>query len=401
VELVRVKAAILGAAALAAMLASPAIAVEQTATPKNQITPSPRPSLNTGRGLADFASPLQLTPSPSPGQSPSLDASSHYNETWARLVGKSYGDVILEANRAYDSGDYARAVEINSFALQMPLTKPQASVATMNRGNAFAALGQYDRAMRDLDESVTLDPRNAGGYVNRALVLGKQGDGAAALKDYEEALRIDPKQWQAYYNRARAYLEEGAIDRALADLDAVIEQRPNFLPAFVYRSNIWLQKGEDDKALSDANTAITLEPKSAEARLTRARVYLRARDFANAEKELEAAATEAAASNNPALRSQVNNTLAWFRATATAKKLRNGPQAVKLATEACDASQWKTWQYVDTLAAAYAQAGNFVKAREYAQKVLKFDLPKTDRPAAEQRLKLYRQGKPYRDDFRK
>src|SRR5207248_9150036 len=114
-------------------------------------------------GLAEFALPgvsASASSSPLPSAAPQFRLS----ESWARLIGKSFSDLMLEASRAFESGDYDRAIDITSFALTQNLSKPQASVAAMNRGNAYAAKGDYERAIRDVNESVTLDPTNAGGY---------------------------------------------------------------------------------------------------------------------------------------------------------------------------------------------------------------------------------------------
>jgi membrane associated rhomboid family serine protease len=63
------------------------------------------------------------------------------------------------------------------------------------------------------------------------------------------------------------------------------------------------------------------------------------------------------------------NGLAWTLATDRNSALRNGPEAVKLAEKACERSNWKTAEYVDTLAAAYAEVGRWddaVKAQRRA-----------------------------------
>lgn len=53
------------------------------------------------------------------------------------------------------------------------------------------------------------------------------------------------------------------------------------------------------------------------------------------------------------------NDLAWTLATDRDDKLRDGAEAVKLAENACQNDNWKSSQYVDTLAAAYAEMGRW------------------------------------------
>ena len=56
------------------------------------------------------------------------------------------------------------------------------------------------------------------------------------------------------------------------------------------------------------------------------------------------------------------NWLAWVLATDSEERFRNGAEAVKWATRACEEDGWKTASYIDTLAAAYAEAGRWKKA---------------------------------------
>lgn len=368
------------------------LATSGTATEVTPFSPAPSPSATTAPGLADFASPAATT-SPSPQTSTTEPPQLHLRESWARLVGKSFGDILLEANRAFDSADYDSAIDINSFALTLQVTKGQAAVATMNRGNAYAAKGDYEHAFRDLNESVTLDPANAGGYLNRALALRKQGDTAGAQKDYAEALRIDPRQWQTLYNRAHDYAEDGDFDAAIADLSKVIELRPQLTVGLVGRSTVFLRTGAVEKALEDCNAALRIDPKSPEAYLARARAYAFKHNYADAEKDI------AAALDNKFGRAEIlQNSVAWIRATSPEPKLRNSKEAVRLGLAACEATHWKRWQCIDTLAAAYAEAGDFENAKKYQQQVVSSDLSIHDRNKAEQRLHLYEQGKPFRDD---
>ena len=71
---------------------------------------------------------------------------------------------------------------------------------------------------------------------------------------------------------------------------------------------------------------------------------------------------------------------------------------MKWATKACEATDYKDWQKLDTLAAAFAEAGDFPQAVKYQQMAL--DLCSVQgalRTEVQDRLKLYQQGKPYRE----
>jgi tetratricopeptide (TPR) repeat protein len=53
------------------------------------------------------------------------------------------------------------------------------------------------------------------------------------------------------------------------------------------------------------------------------------------------------------------NELAWFQATYPSAAIRNGAEAVENATKACELSGWNNVNFMDTLAAAYAESGDF------------------------------------------
>ncbi len=72
------------------------------------------------------------------------------------------------------------------------------------------------------------------------------------------------------------------------------------------------------------------------------------------------------------------NSLAWLRATYPEARFRNGPEAVRLAEKACNLTQYKEDSYLDTLAAAYAEAGQFDQAVETAKRALEVARQDTD-----------------------
>ncbi len=94
------------------------------------------------------------------------------------------------------------------------------------------------------------------------------------------------------------------------------------------------------------------------------------------------------------------NELAWTRATCGQPELRDGKKAVMYATKACQVTEWKYLNYFDTLAAAYAECGDFDNAVKWVIKSLDdLALAEKYRAFSEQRLALYREQKPYRQSL--
>jgi len=64
------------------------------------------------------------------------------------------------------------------------------------------------------------------------------------------------------------------------------------------------------------------------------------------------------------------NDLAWLLATAPDARLRDGPEAVRMAEQSCQLSNHQVALYMGTLGAAYAEAGRFADAVKTAQKAV-------------------------------
>ena len=54
----------------------------------------------------------------------------------------------------------------------------------------------YDRAIRDFDEAIRLDPKYARAYAERGYAWLAKGNYDQALKDYDQAIRLDPAMAQ-------------------------------------------------------------------------------------------------------------------------------------------------------------------------------------------------------------
>ncbi|PYK31341.1 MAG: hypothetical protein DME57_04090 [Verrucomicrobia bacterium] len=344
--------------------------------------------------------------------------------------------------------DYTEALRVD----------PKLAWAYENRGSLYTESAETDRALADFSNALQLDPNLYYSHFKRGLIEMDRKDIEGALEDFAEAARINPSAAAAYYNRGVAYSLKKDYERALANLDAAIQISPNYAAALTERGYIYSERLDLDKAVADLSKAIRIEPRASAYR-TRGFALKDLKRWNEAisdfNKALQLNANDTSALNGRAMtyslmgeqdraladfstilehwnvgniyssrgyayarkrnyeraladfREGVKlmpqddftlNSLAWFLSTCPDAKFRNGNEAVAIAMKACTLSQWREANLVDTLAAAYAENGNFKEAVAYEIKAMSYDkLDQTRLDGMQKRRRLYEQGKPYRE----
>lgn len=195
-------------------------------------------------------------------------------------------------------------------------------------------------------------------YRDRAVVWHQKGELDLEIADYTERLRLDPDSL-TYNNRGIAWTKKGEYDKAIADFNQAIRLDPGHVRAWDNRGIAWHGKKAYDRAIQNYNQAIQLDP-----------------NFASA-----------------------HNNAAWLLATCPQQRYRDGRRAIELATKACDLTVWSNASNCGTLAAAYAEAGDFESAIKYQTKAIELNPNRPDFVSgANRRLALYKEHKPYRDE---
>jgi tetratricopeptide (TPR) repeat protein len=130
------------------------------------------------------------------------------------------------------------------------------------RGYVYLNMANYERARADLDKAISLKPSSTA-YRIRAELRLEQDDNAGALADLNEGLRLDPQDADSYAVRAEYYLRTGKLKEAQADADKAMGIRPD--GAFVHATRGWiaLEQGRIEVALGELTEAIDIEPGAA------------------------------------------------------------------------------------------------------------------------------------------
>jgi tetratricopeptide (TPR) repeat protein len=285
-----------------------------------------------------------------------------------------------------DGGDLPGALADYAAAIK---ADPRDAEGYAGRGRVLVALGRHKEAFADLAAAIRLDPTDAEHFDNRGNAYNDVGEYEKAVQDYDRAIRLHP-EWSGYYNnRANALNNLGRYREAIADYDRALALDAEDEVVYHNRANCYKNQGKYRKALEDYDRALKLDPADGDTHSSRAMTLADVGRAREAVRDYEASIR--LDPDNP---NNLNN-YAWFLATYPEAKWRNGKRAVKLAQEAV--SLRRDASYVDTLAAAYAETGQF----KYAVKTQKWAISLQDDSLEGdpcfQRLKLYEQRRPYRE----
>jgi RNA polymerase sigma factor (sigma-70 family) len=255
---------------------------------------------------------------------------------------------------------------------------------------AQASDGAWDDAPAPTASEPAVAPDDAHSYLRHGRFHLDHQEYDAAIADFDQALQIDPRLAAAHFQRARVHKLKGEYAAALADYDQTLALHPNSLAAHINRGQVHKLIGDCDAAIADYDWVLALRPRNAIARLDRGAAHAAKGDYA-----------EAAADFRESARLQVDraaayHNLAWLEATCPEGAFRDGQDAVSNALRACALTHWSNPNQLDTLAAAYAEAGDFPGAVHWESRVLADpQLSSPDQAIARERLALYQAGQPY------
>lgn len=352
-------------------------------------------------------------------------------------------------------GRWPEAIEDYS---QVLLLRPAHVYALMNRAYLWEASGEVESAVADLDELLNAEPSNGSALVLRAKLLsrlGRQDEAVADLdhtrdvalwsrqdrferirlrlelrydlesgeRELEKELEADSSGLSVRYvcgvlhaamgrpAESRKELESVASGTAATDEErwyrayAMLSLRrwedsaaefgrylaavPDDHESREQRALALLYAGEVDGSLAEWVELIRRQPCSPNPLVYRAILHSDAGRYHEAEQDLRLALHHA-----PEWTAALNN-LAWLYATCPSARFRNGPEAVRLATRACELTGWGKEGALGTLAAACAECGRFEEAIRWEEQS-----QSKASPAVLARwsfvLERYRAGEPYR-----
>ncbi len=211
---------------------------------------------------------------------------------------------------------------------------------------------------------------------------------------------------RAALNRAHVLLEDWLFDALYVVQPFVIEAEKLLAGEGTKLYSLWesIEEGKEKEAvqlieeLQSSKVAETTTRIESAIKWIGRGYYNRAKTKMSGGEFTEAISDYEAAVNIDPDRARALNDLAWLLATCLVAEFRDGAKAVEQATKACELTNFKKARYVGTLAAAYAQTGDFKSAVKRQKNAIDLLTEEEEELRAdfEERLKLYQSGKPYR-----
>ncbi|HUY26067.1 MAG TPA: tetratricopeptide repeat protein [Candidatus Binataceae bacterium] len=297
------------------------------------------------------------------------------------------------ANAYLDKHDYPRAMADANQAIKLAPENPD---TYSMRSYVEAATGDDSGAIRDLGRSIELAPGDRALLYRREALCDTSGDYQGAITDLGRLLARDPGSRRYLLGeRARLYGITGQFALASLDDSAIISADPKDTAGYTIGAYLSYQQHQYGAAIDDLNKAIALAPDRTRFYTWRAIAFWKLGN-----RQLAIADWRRVLAKKPSDVDQYNDN-AWLLATNPMAAIRDGKRAVEFAIRSCGSSGWKNAEYLDTLAAACAENGDFAGAVRWENKALTALDPSAKTSAADmrKRLVLYEAGRPYRDTY--
>lgn len=279
---------------------------------------------------------------------------------------ESFADGVSEADR--DAANKQALEDLNK-AIEVD---PRDAEALVMRGMLYYQLDEVEKANRDITDSLLIRPDSVRGVWMRSMVAAQEGRYADAIADMEMLVRADPSKLDWIRQLASYYQMDKRPRLAIQLLDQLLEADPGNGPALRLRGDAKLSVNMHQEAVDDYEAAIkAMEDKRGET------------DPEEFKQDY----------------SGLLNNLSWVLATSPKDELRNGARALELGLKACEATDYKAPHILSTLAAAYAETGDFENARKWASKAVELGKEQEHEQTEqlEKELESYKEDKPWRE----
>ncbi|KAG0506575.1 MAG: Beta-barrel assembly-enhancing protease [Candidatus Udaeobacter sp.] len=230
---------------------------------------------------------------------------------------------------------------------------------------AFVQVSYWKNSQTLWSHTLAVTGDNDVAHNNLGFLFLRRGELDNAISEFQAALDIRSRNTETHYslgaaliqnNLGNAFARKQLSDEAINHLQEAVRLRPDYADAYFNLGSVLFQQGRIDQAIAQWQKALAIRPRDAEAHRNLASALRKQGNVKGAIAEYEQALNI-----TPEDRVALNN-LAWILATSSDASMRDGARAVTLGVKAVQASEGKDPNFVRTLAAARAEAGQFAEA---------------------------------------
>jgi tetratricopeptide (TPR) repeat protein len=291
-----------------------------------------------------------------------------------------------------EQGHYAEAIVLWN---ELEIAKPGDARIYNNLGEALARTGKTAEAIAEFERALELNPRLHSVHNSLGLALTAAGRPQDAIVHFEKVLESYPESADLHNNYGRALAMRERLGDAMAEFQRAAELDPRSADAQNNIGRALAAEGRIGDAIPHLQKAVAINPDFVEAQyyLGAALYYARGRSREALVHWREVLRVQPG--HLPAL-----NQAAHVLAAANDASVRNGREAVQLAERAAALPGGQEPPILDTLAAAYAEAGRFTEAVETERRAMDIATSRNQTELREElaaRIRLYEKKTPFRD----
>jgi len=197
-------------------------------------------------------------------------------------------------------------------------------------------------------------------YKKLGAVAVALGDSDAALRTYEKVLQLNPRDSSSRIELAFVLKSIGRLEQAYEQVTTALSIDPEKIGALILKADLLARQGQRARALELLEQALRLDPGNTGALNCAGLVLQKEGRLADAVKHYGRSLE--LLPDQP----EILNNLAWIHATAAEPPLAAPGKAIRLAKRACFLTDMQDPAMLDTLAIAFARAGDLVAARKTA-----------------------------------
>ncbi len=274
------------------------------------------------------------------------------------------------------------------------------------RARAYIVQEKVDEALADVNKAIELDPKDAESMLLRSRLYFSKGEVEKASRDVSDALAIAPDAVDGVAMRSLVASQEGRFADAIVDMEMLIRFDPTNISWIIQLGSLYQADKRPRLAIKLFDELLKQKPQEWRAHRVRGDAKLSINDHAGAIADYEAALKIIEAMDAKKIEEEdidysgLLNNLAWVLSTSPQDSVRDGKRSLELGLKACEATEYKKAHILSTLAACYAETGDFENARKWSEKAVELGAEEDNEQLEQLKKELegYKADKPWREE---